>query len=121
MDIVLWIVSGLLAAAFIFAGSNKVVRPKEKLVGSLPWSEDFSPATIKSIGAVEVLGGIGVILPWLTNIAPVLTPLAATGLALVQLLALIVHVRRHEPSAFPVNAVLGILATFVAVFRFAAL
>jgi uncharacterized membrane protein len=121
VDIALWIISGLLAAAFIFAGTNKALRPKEKLVEGLPWAEDFSPATLKLIGVVEVLGGIGLILPWLTGIAPILTPLAATGLFLVQVLAMFVHVRRHELNALPINAILGLAALFVAVFRFAAL
>jgi uncharacterized membrane protein len=79
MNIAVRIVSGLLAAAYLFAGTNKATRPKDKLVGSLPWAEDFSPATIKFIGTVEILGAIGLILPWLTGIAPFLTPLAAPG------------------------------------------
>jgi hypothetical protein len=51
MNIAVWIVSGLLAAAYLFAGANKATRPKDKLVGSLPWAEDFSPATIKYAAA----------------------------------------------------------------------
>jgi hypothetical protein len=73
MNVAVWIVSGLLAAAYLFAGLNKATQPKTKLVGNLPWAEDFTPATIKFIGIVEVLGAIGLILPWLTGIAPVLT------------------------------------------------
>jgi hypothetical protein len=121
MDIALWIVSGLLAAAYIFAGLNKTLSPKSKLAASLPWTKDFSPGTVKFIGIVEFLGGLGLILPWLTGITPVLTALAATGLVLVQLLAAIVHIRRGEPKALPINAVLFLAALFVAVFRFAAL
>jgi DoxX-like family len=122
MEIALWIVSGLLAAAYLFAGANKVLRPKDKLVATgLAWAEDFSPATIKFIGTVEILGAIGLILPWLTGILPVLTPIAATGLVLVQVLAIIVHFRRHEAKVVPMNFVLLLAALFVAVFRFAAL
>ena len=73
MNIVVWIVSGLLAAAYLFAGTNKATRPKDKLVDNLPWAEDFSPATIKFIGIMEILGAIGLILPWLTGIAAFLT------------------------------------------------
>lgn len=121
MDIALWIVSALLAAAYILAGLNKALLPHSKLVRSLPWAEDFRPGTVKFIGIVEFLGGLGLFLPWLTGIAPVLTPIAASGLVLVQLLAAIVHLRRGEPKALPINAVLLLAALFVAVFRFAAL
>jgi uncharacterized membrane protein len=118
MNIAVWIVSGLLAAAYLFAGFNKATQPKAKLVGSLPWAEDFSPNTIKFIGIVEILGAIGLILPWLTGIAPVLTPLAATGLVIVQALAAVVHLRRHEAKVLPVNVILLLLALFVAITRF---
>lgn len=121
MDIAVWIVSGILAAAYLAAGIMKTLTPKEKLKGSLPWAEDFSPATIKVIGIVEALGAIGLILPWLTGIAPVLTPLAASGLVIVQVLAIIVHIRRHETKVIAFNLVLLLAALFVAVLRFAAL
>jgi uncharacterized membrane protein len=106
MNIAVWIVSGLLAAAYLFAGTNKATRPKDKLVDSLPWAEDLSPATIKFIGIMEILGAIGLILPWLTGIAAVLTPLAATGLVILQMLAIIVHLRRHEAKVVPMNTIL---------------
>ena len=121
MDIALWIVSGVLAAAYVVAGANKALRPKRQLAATLPWTEDFSNATVTFIGVVEVLGGIGLVLPWLTGIAPALTPIAATGLVLVQLLAMVVHVRRKEPGALPINLVLLLAALFVAIFRFGAL
>jgi uncharacterized membrane protein len=121
MSIAVWIVSGLLAAAYLAAGVMKSTQPKEKLAASLPWTGDFSPAAIKFIGITEFLGALGLVLPWLTGIAPVLTPIAATGLALIQALAIIVHVRRREPNALPINLVLLIAAAFVAIVRFAAL
>ena len=120
MNIAVWIVSGL-PAAYLFAGTNKATRPKDKLVGILPWAEDFSPATIKFIGIMEILGAIGLILPWLTGIAPVLTPLGATGLVILQLLAIIVHLRRREANVVPMNTLLLLAALFVAIFRFTAL
>ena len=122
MEIALWVVSGVLAAAYLFAGANKALTPKDKLVaGGLAWGEDFSPGTIKVIGVVEILGAIGLIVPWLTGILPVLTPIAATGLVLVQLLAIIVHFRRHEAKVVPMNLLLLLAALFIAIFRFAAL
>lgn len=118
MNIVLWIVAGVLALAFLAAGLMKVSQPKEKLAASMGWVDDFSPGTVKFIGTMEILGAIGLILPAATGIAPVLTPLAATGLAITMVLAAIVHGRRGEPQMILVNAVLLVLALFVAIMRF---
>jgi uncharacterized membrane protein len=121
MDIALWITSGLLAVAYVGAGITKSTQPKAKLDASLPWAQDYSAGTVRLIGIAELLGGLGLVLPWLTGIAPVLTPLAATGLVVVQALAIAVHVRRKESKVIPMNAVLLLLALFVAVARFATL
>ncbi|MEX5711121.1 DoxX family protein [Parafrankia sp. FMc6] len=118
MNVTLWIIQGLLAAAFALGGSQKATQPKDKLVGRLPWVEDFSPNTVRFIGVVELLAAVGLVLPRATGIAPVLTPLAATGLAVTMVLAAVTHVRRREPSGIAVNAVLFALAVFVAWGRF---
>lgn len=118
--VVLWIAAGLLALAFLAAGGAKVVQPKEKLAASgMAWVEDFSAPAVRTIGLVEVLGAIGLILPALTGIAPVLVPLAALGLALAMVGAVIVHLRRGEKALAPV-VVLFVLAVVVAVGRFGA-
>jgi uncharacterized membrane protein YphA (DoxX/SURF4 family) len=118
MNIALWIVQGLLAVAFAGAGFLKLTKPKAELQPKMSYVEDFSDGTIKLIGATELLAAIGLILPWATGILPVLTPLAASGLVLVMVLAAVVHVRRKEYSAILFNAVLGGLALFVALNRF---
>ncbi|MET8330803.1 DoxX family protein [Streptomyces sp. NPDC005181] len=118
MNVFLWIVQGLLAAMFAMAGVMKATQPKDKLVAKLPWVADFSPATVRFIGIVEFAAALGLILPGATGIAPVLTPLAATGLAVTMVLAAITHARRKEPSAIAFNAVLLILAVVVAWGRF---
>lgn len=118
MNVSLWIVQGLLAAAFALAGVGKATQPKDKLVGRLPWVEDFSQNTVRFIGIVELLAAFGLVLPRATGIASVLTPLAATGLAVTMVLAAATHVRRREPSGVAVNAVLFALAVFVAWGRF---
>jgi DoxX-like protein len=121
VNVVLWVVAGLLAALYLGAGGMKLATPREKLLENprMGWTADFSDAALKGIGAVEVLGALGLILPWALVIAPVLTPLAATGLAIVQVGAIVVHARRKETSGLPVNVVLLVLAAFVAVGRFA--
>lgn len=120
MEIVVWIVSGILALAYVTAGIIKTFRPREKLT-DMPWTQVYSAGTVKFIGIAELLGGIGLILPWLTGIAPVLTPIAASGLVVVQALAFMHHVRHNEPKALPANIILLVLALFVAISRFAAL
>ena len=119
MNVVLWIVAILLAAAFAFAGFAKLTQPKEALVGKgMAWAEDFSPGVIKLIGAMELLAAIGLVLPPLVGVAEVLTPLAATGLVVVMALAAATHARRKETQMIVVNAVLLLLAAFVAWGRF---
>jgi uncharacterized membrane protein YphA (DoxX/SURF4 family) len=118
MDIVAWILQIVLAAAMLGAGAMKLARPKPALVSAgMGYAEDFTDTNIKLIGAVEVLGAIGLILPWLTGIAPILTPLAAVGLALVMAGAVVTHIRRKEQFVPPL--VLGVIAVVVAVLRFA--
>lgn len=120
MNNALWIVQGLLALVYVAAGGLKLVRPREQLVasGDFDWMKDSSDAAVKAVGLVEILGALGVILPWLTGIAPILTPIAATGLAVVQIFALRVHLVRHEHRPLPVNALLLLLAAFTAAGRF---
>ena len=118
MSIVLWIVQSLLALAFLAAGSMKLMRSKAQLEEQMPWVTDFSPMAIRLIGAVEVLGALGLILPAVTGIATVLTPLAATGLAVVMVGAMVTHVRRNEMAQLAPNVVLLALAVFVAWGRF---
>jgi uncharacterized membrane protein YphA (DoxX/SURF4 family) len=118
MNVALWIFQAVLAVAFVLAGVMKSTQPKEKLQPNLPWVEDFSLGTIRLIGVAELLGGIGLILPAVTGIAPILTPIAAACLAFVMVLAAVTHIRRKEPSGVVVNAVLFALTVFVAWGRF---
>lgn len=118
MNTALWIVQGVLAVLFALAGVLKTTRPKEKLAPMLPWVEDYSPATVRFIGAVELLAAAGLVLPAVLGVATVLTPLAAAGLAVTMVLAAVVHVRRNEPGAVVVNVVLLALAGFVVWGRF---
>jgi uncharacterized membrane protein YphA (DoxX/SURF4 family) len=115
MNVALWVIAGVLAAVFVVAGAMKLAQPKQKLADSgLGWTQDVSAATVKLIGALEVLAAIGLIVPPLLGIAPVLAPLAAVGLVLLMIGAAITHGRRREPSMIAVNVVLLALAAFVA-------
>jgi len=121
MGIALWVTQGLLAVAFLTAGAPKLAQPKEKLAKNMAWVEDFSQPAVRLIGAVEVLGAIGVVLPALTGILSWLTPLAALGLAVTMVGASLTHLRRGERSAVVPPVVLLILAAFVVYGRFVVL
>ncbi|WP_296665752.1 DoxX family protein [Demequina sp.] len=113
----LWILNGILAAVYLGAGGIKLVRTKEQLrTSGQGWTDDFSQGAIRGIGTAELLGAIGLILPLATGIAPILTPLAAVGLAADMVGAVMVHRRRGDP--FIVPAVLAVLAAASAVLGF---
>lgn len=117
MLIALWIINGLLALAFLAVGSMKLFRSKPALQSmGMAWTEDFSDAAVKLVGAAEIVGAVGLILPLLTGIAPLLTPIAATALALLMIGAVVVHLRRKESPVPPL--VLGILSAVSAVIGF---
>lgn len=120
MNTALWITTGLLAAVFLVAGFNKMLIPREKLARAPGggWVLDFSGGFVKRLGAVEILGAIGLILPALLDIAPVLVPLAAVGLGVVMVGAAIVESRRHEFMHVLLNLTYLALAVFVAWGRF---
>ncbi|MCR8657694.1 DoxX family protein [Paenibacillus endoradicis] len=117
MNIALWIVQGLLALMFIGAGSTKAFQ-YEKAKTSLPWVKDYSRGYVAFIGISEVLGGIGLIVPYATGIAPVLTSIAAIALAVVMVFAAVFHAKRKEYSGLVMNIILLALAVFVAIGRF---
>lgn len=118
MHVALWIVAGMLAAIFALAGVMKSTQPREKLAETMPWVDGVSLGTLRLIGAAELLGTPGLILPAVTGIAPLLTPIAAVGLAVIMALAIRTHARRDEPSAIIVNVLLLAAAVFVAWGRF---
>lgn len=122
MIIAYFVVAAVLAFVALATGLMKIVRPKEKLLAMgapFAWAGDFSPNQIRGIGALEVLGAIGVILPMALGVVPVLAPLAALGLALVQVGAFVVHARRGEKPYL--NVVVFALAGATAVLGFFAL
>ena len=120
MNTAQWIIAGLLATVFLLAGSNKLLIPREKLARAPGggWVLDFSVGFVKVLGAVEILGAVGLILPALLGIAPVLVPLAATGLATIMVGAAIVEFRRQEFRHVLVNLTYLAMTAFVAFGRF---
>lgn len=117
MLVALWIINALLALAFLMAGGMKVARSPEALLESgMAWVAGSPSWGPRAIGTVEVLGAVGLIVPLATGIAPILTPLAAVGLAGMMIGASVVHVRRKESPA--ITLVLAALSIVSAVIGF---
>ena len=115
MNVPLWIIQILLAVVFLVSGITKVIRPSEKLKAGLP---EFHPGVIRLIAVAEILGALGLILQGITGVTPILTPVAASGLAIIMIGAVVTHARRKEGKAVAMNLVLLILTVVVAVGRF---
>ena len=122
MNIALWIAQVLLAGMYGMAGSMKTFTPdKVRENPQMTWAHGQSATYIRSVGIPELLGALGMILPMLTGILPWLTPLAAVGLSIIQVLAIFtVHLPKKEYQVIPVNIVLLALSILVAYGRFAA-
>jgi putative oxidoreductase len=114
VNIVLWVFQGLLAAMFIMAGASKLFQTISELANSLPWVTEVPEGLVRFIGISELLGGLGLLLPSLLRIKPILTPVAALGLAAVMVLASIFHISRGETSVIGMNFVIMAIALFVA-------
>jgi hypothetical protein len=106
----LWIIQGLLALLFLFAGGMKLVLPLEQLTGPIALPGLF----VRFIGVVEVLGAIGLILPGLLRIRPGLTPLAAAGLVIIMIGAAVLTVASGDVLMALIPLVVGLLTAFVA-------
>ena len=112
MTYALWTVQALLALVFLFAGSTKLVMPMEEMTAQMmiPLPELF----LRFIGVVEVLGGLGLLLPGLLRIRPGLTPLAAAGLVIIMIGAVVLTLATGEVAMALIPLVVGLVAAFVA-------
>jgi uncharacterized membrane protein YphA (DoxX/SURF4 family) len=109
MNIALWIVQVLLALLFLFTGGMKLIMPIEEMTQQLPMPGWF----LRFIGVCEVLGGLGLILPWFLRIRPGLTPLAAAGLVVIMIGATATTIMTGQITISLVPLVVGILCLFV--------
>ena len=112
MNIALWIVQALLALLFLFAGGMKLVLPIEEMMKQMPLS--LPGWFVRFIGVVEVLGAIGLILPWLLRIRPGLTSLAAAGLVIVMIGATVYTLAAGDVAPVLMPLAVGLLCAFVA-------
>ena len=116
MNIALWVVQIILGLAFIMFGSMKAFQ-YEKAKASMPWVNDSNKGLVTFIGVAELLGGVGLILPYAVGIAPFLTSIGALGLGIIMILAAVFHARRKENGAIGMNIIFLALAMFVAIGR----
>ena len=117
-NVVLWILQILAGGLFVLAGIMKVILSKEKLAASAPWVEDFSATQVRLIGLAESLGSLGLILPGLTGILPVLTPVAAACLIVIMVGAVYTQFRRKETSGLVLPTALLLVSLLIAMGRF---
>ncbi|GAA0134533.1 DoxX family protein [Paenibacillus sp. YSY-4.3] len=120
MNLALWIATGLLAVVALSGGINKTFLPKEKLA-EYPfggWVKDCSVGFLKTIGILEILAAIGLILPALVGIAPLMVPVTAVCWVLVMIGAIIIHLRHGDVIPVVGNLIYLALAAFIAWGRF---
>lgn len=113
LNIILWIAQIVLAGMFIMAGFMKSFTPIEQLSASLPWVKDAPIWLVRFIGISEFLGALGLILPSLLRIKPILTPLAALGIIAIMVMAAFFHISRSEFSGVAFTLILAIVAAFI--------
>ncbi|MBD8045180.1 DoxX family protein [Arthrobacter sp. Sa2BUA2] len=118
MLVFLWVAEIVMALLYFGLGAMRLVQPYSKLVRVLRWPADFPAWAVKLIGVAEILGAIGLLLPAATDIAPILTPIAASALAVMMAGAVVVHIRRGERQRVALPAILLVVNVFVAVGRF---
>lgn len=119
MNTLLWILQIVLALVFTAAGAIKLIQPRDQLANTLGgWVYDFPAALLKPLGLAELLGAVGLIVPALVHIAPILTAIAACGLLVTMIGAMVTHARRGEYPNVAISVLLAIMAAVVAWGRF---
>jgi hypothetical protein len=113
VEIALWIVAIVVALFYVAAGGMKTFNTA-KFITMAPWAERMGVQLVRAVGVLELLGAIGIVLPQATGIgAPALTILAAGCLALVQVVAIGIHIGEKNPKTLPVNVAMVVLPLFV--------
>jgi len=118
MDTILWICQIFLAALFFYSGVMKSTQSEQKLVAiGQTGVENLPLGLIRFIGISEILGAAGLIIPWISKVGVLLTPLAAFCLGMIMVMAAVVHFRRNEKKAVLLNLFILLLCLFVGIER----
>ena len=118
LNVMLWIAQVLLAATFIWASMMKLFQSIDKLSAMWPWVAEVPVALLKFTAVVDLLGGLGLVLPALFRIKPKLTPITAAAVIILMVIASGFHISRGEASVIGANVVFAIFAAFIAWGRF---
>lgn len=118
MSALLWVLQIVLALVFLPLGVLMIRRSRMQLVRVAPWVEDFPEQVVTTIGVLEVLGALGVVLPGVVGVWTVLVPVSATGLGILMIGAIVEHLTRREVDRIAAPAALLVAATAVAIGRF---
>ena len=118
LPITLWIIQLLLASSMIWAGSVKLLKPVEEVAAMWPWAGEVSETFLKFTGVIDLLAGIGLILPSLLRIKPELTSITAIGVIVLMICAGAFHISRGEGSNIAPNIIFATMAAFIAWGRF---
>ncbi|MGW6209077.1 DoxX family protein [Streptomyces sp. NPDC055089] len=116
MDLALWITAGLLAAVALLGGVTKTFVPKAKLAAQHggEWTGEAGTGFVKTLGVLELLAAVGLILPAALDIAPVMVPVTALCWILLMIGAMVTHGRLGQSKLVLVNSVYLALAAFIA-------
>ena len=112
LNISLWIAQGLLALTLVWAAGMKLFQSPEKLAEMWPWTAD-NPGLVKITGVLDLLAGLGLILPGILKWNFKLTMAAAMGIALLMISAIVFHVSRGEVSQIGFNVFVALTAGFI--------
>ena len=120
MNLALWITAGLLAVVALAGGISKTFIPKEKLAAQHggEWTGHASVGFVKTLGVLELLAAVGLILPAVLDIAPVMVPVTAVCWVLLMVGAMVTHGRLGQFKLVMLNAVYLAIAAFIAWGRF---
>ena len=120
MNLALWVITGLLALVALTGGMTKVFMPKEKLAAAPGggWTAEASVGFVKTLGVLELLAAVGLILPAVVDVAPVLVPVTAVCWVFLMVGAMATHGRRGEAKFVVLNLIYLALAAFIAWGRF---
>jgi uncharacterized membrane protein len=101
-----WIIAALLALFYLYSGGAKALRSKQQLAPMMGWVDTVPMPAVRAIGALEILGALGLVVPALTGVAPWLAAAAAVGLVAVQIGGISLHLSRGEARLIGLNLVL---------------
>lgn len=118
LNIAIWVAQVVLALMFLMAGFVKTTQPIEQLSATMKWTAQVPSGLVRFVGISEFLGALGLLLPSIFRIKPILTPIAAMGIVTIMVFAIIFHISKGETSVIGVNIFIMLLAAFIAWGRF---